>query len=92
MNTTITTPISSREEILEKSEFSLVETSTGNIAGQLRFPPGLDRIAIRELVAELRQKSLSKQTTKHRLRWKLKSKPKLRLLAPNLHLTNSYWG
>lgn len=56
MTTTITTPIYSREEILEKSEFSLVETSTDNIAGQLRFPPGLDRIAIRELVAELRQK------------------------------------
>jgi aryl carrier-like protein len=56
MTTTITTPISSREEILEKSEFSLVETSTGDIAGQLRFQPGLDRIAIRELVAELRQK------------------------------------
>ncbi len=55
MTTTITTPISSREEILEKSEFSLVETSTGNIAGQLRFPPGLDRIAIRELVTVLRQ-------------------------------------
>lgn len=55
MTTTITTPISSREEILEKSEFSLVETSTSNIAGQLRFPPGLDRIAIRELVTVLRQ-------------------------------------
>lgn len=55
MTTTITTPISSREEILEKSEFSLVETSTGDIAGQLRFPPGLDRIAIRELVTVLRQ-------------------------------------
>ena len=53
MTTTITTPIYSREEILEKSEFSLVETSTDNIAGQLRFPPGLDRIAIRELVAEM---------------------------------------
>jgi hypothetical protein len=52
---TISAPIASREEILASSEFSLVETSTGEMAGQLRFPPGLSRPAIRELVAELRQ-------------------------------------
>lgn len=52
---TITAPIATREEILASSEFSLVETSTGNIVGQLRFPPGLSRLAIRELVTDLKQ-------------------------------------
>jgi hypothetical protein len=53
--TTITTTIASCEEILAFSEFSLIETSDGEIVGQLRFPPGVSRFIIRELVAKLRQ-------------------------------------
>lgn len=55
MTTTATAIFERNNEVLELAEFSLVATKNGEIAGQLRFPPGVSRSAVRELIAELRK-------------------------------------
>lgn len=55
MTTTATAKFERNNEVLELAEFSLVATDSGEIAGQLRFPPGVSRSAVRELIAELKK-------------------------------------
>ncbi len=55
MTTTATAIFERNNEVLELAEFSLVATANGEIAGQLRFPPGVSRSAVRELIAELKK-------------------------------------
>lgn len=55
MTTTATALFERNNEVLKLAEFSLVATENGEIAGQLRFPPGVSRSAVRELIAELRK-------------------------------------
>lgn len=55
MTTTATAIFERNSEVLELAEFSLVATKNGEIAGQLRFPPGVSRSAVRELIAELKK-------------------------------------
>lgn len=55
MTTTATAIFERNNEVLELAEFSLVATENGEIAGQLRFPPGVSRSAVRKLIAELKK-------------------------------------
>lgn len=55
MTTTATAKFECNNEVLELAEFSLVATENGEIAGHLRFPPGVSRSAVRELIAELKK-------------------------------------
>ncbi|NJL11300.1 MAG: hypothetical protein HC908_17265 [Calothrix sp. SM1_7_51] len=51
-----TTPLfTKREEILFQAEFVLITTTKGEIAAQLRFPPGCSRLVIRELVTQIKE-------------------------------------
>ncbi|NJL11308.1 MAG: hypothetical protein HC908_17315 [Calothrix sp. SM1_7_51] len=51
-----TTPLfTKRSEILLQAEFTLITTTKGEIAAQLRFPPGCSRLAIREFVIQIKE-------------------------------------
>jgi hypothetical protein len=50
------TPLfTTRSEILFQAEFTLITTTKGEIAAQLRFPPGCSRLVIRELVTQIKE-------------------------------------